>query len=232
MLFRKSKATGAPIPIERIQEMNSVGMSDKDIIKKLKKEGYTYEEIERAMLMAIKEGVGEGPSQASAYNENRGMAPPAAERGYGAPSTLDDIYGRETAPDTMPEIPTSLPELAEGLPEELDAPSADVVLEDLIEGVIEDRWQRLTDKLESFEDKINNIKENMKHVETRVETGSRESPAKETESRMSDFNTRLEDLEARIGGLEKAFRQFLPSLTRNIESLSNIIHEMKDKTSA
>ena len=159
------------------------------------------------------------------------MAPPPAERRYGASSTLDDVYGREITPEMVPEMPTSLPELAQGLPEELENPDTDVVLEDLIEGVIEDRWQRLTDKLENFEDKINNIKENMKHIEGRVDTGSKESPAKETESKLADFNTRLEDLEARIGGLEKAFRQFLPSLTRNIESLSNIIHEMKDRTS-
>ena len=38
---------------------------------------------------------------------------------------------------------------------------------------------------------------------------------------------KVEDLEARVGGLEKAFKQFLPTLTRNIESLSAMIHEMK-----
>jgi len=36
-------------------------------------------------------------------------------------------------------------------------------------------------------------------------------------------------LEIRISGLEKAFRQFLPSLTRNIESLSDMVHEVKEK---
>ena len=47
---------------------------------------------------------------------------------------------------------------------------------------------------------------------------------------LDDFAAnKLDDLEARIGGLEKAFRQFLPSLTENIEALSKMIHEMKAK---
>ena len=57
----------------------------------------------------------------------------------------------------------------------------------------------------------------------------RAAPSKEEEQKFVDISSRVEDMEARVGGLEKAFKQFLPSLTRNIESLSAMIHEMRSR---
>jgi DNA-binding transcriptional MerR regulator len=214
--------------------MSSVGMSDKDIIKKLKKEGYSYEDIERAMLEAVKEGVGEGHTgPVSAPNMNRyAQAPvqrePETSAGYGDSSALEDMYGSD-APESVPESSTSIPELLNEATEELDVPGSDVIVEELVEGVVEEKWQRLTEKLDSFEDKFDNIDKITKHLESRADTEQRDFPTKEIDSKMSDISARLEDIEARVGGLEKAFRQFLPSLTRNIESLSSIIHEMKER---
>ena len=73
------------------------------------------------------------------------------------------------------------------------------------------------------------IRAEIKQFETKLDQSKRESPTHELDSRMADISGQLEDLEARVGGLEKAFKQFLPSLTRNIESLSHMIHEMKEK---
>jgi len=66
----------------------------------------------------------------------------------------------------------------------------------------------------------------MKQAEQRP---AKEQPAKDYDPKISDITEQMEDLQARVGGLEKAFKQFLPSLTKNMESLSNLIHEMKEK---
>jgi DNA repair exonuclease SbcCD ATPase subunit len=227
MLFRKKETGGMSVPVEKIREMSSVGMSDKDIIKKLKKEGYSYEDIEKAMLEAVKEGVGEGPVRRTASVQ----APTRMEDNYNSePSTLEDVYGREVRED-MPEMSTSVPELA-AYTEEADVPGSDVIIEELVEGVVEEKWQKLTEKLDRYEEKFEKIDEITKQLESKIDVKRDEFPTKEIEGKITDFSTRLEDLEARIGGLEKAFRQFLPSLTRNIENLSNIIHEMKERVPA
>ena len=56
MLFHKKQAKG-DVPINEISEMTRKGMSDKDIIKNLKGRGYSYNDIEKAMLSAVKTGV-------------------------------------------------------------------------------------------------------------------------------------------------------------------------------
>jgi len=231
MLFRKKVSGGMPIPIDRIREMSSMGMSDKDIIKKLKKEGYSYEDIERAMLEAVKEGVGERPTGPASTMNRYAQAPvqrEAVDEYRGGSSALEDMYGSE-APETVPESAASIPELLNETTEDLDLPGSDVIVEELVEGVVEEKWQRLTEKLDRFEEKFDNIDKITKRLESRADTEQRDFPTKEIDNKMSDISARLEDLEARVGGLEKAFRQFLPSLTRNIESLSSIIHEMKER---
>ncbi|MCX6818703.1 MAG: hypothetical protein NT129_01750 [Candidatus Aenigmarchaeota archaeon] len=186
MLFRKKVSGGMPIPIDRICEMSSMGMSDKDIIKKLKKEGYSYEDIERAMLEAVKEGVGEGPKgpvSASNMNRTQNQREPQTSAGYGDSSALEDMYGSE-APESVPESSTSIPELLNETTEDLDVPGSDVIVEELVEGVVEEKWQRLTDKLDSFEEKFDNIDKITKHLESRADTEQRDFPTKEIDSKM------------------------------------------------
>lgn len=190
MLFKKKEPR--ELPINEIQNLSSQGASDKDIIKKLKSEGYSYDTIERSMLQAVKAGVDQPePVQeqvpADVFQEDQGM-----------PGEL------------------SLAELEETV-------SPEIVVEELVEGVVEEKWQKAEARLEGMEGEISKIYARLKQAEQRPVN----APVRD--ERIDDYSERLEDLEARIGGLEKAFKQFLPALTRNIESLSNMIHEMKQR---
>ena len=209
MLFgNKKKVDVKDVPVDEVQKMTRKGMSDKDIIKQLKSKGYSYEAIEGAMLKAVKEGVDDEQPRAMQRFETE---PPATENFFDAPP-------QQAFPDVMqPEQ-----EMAMDIEPE-------VMLEELVEGIIEEKWGRFEDRLKKVDDSFDRIRAEIKQFEVRLDQSKRESPARDIDGKISGISEQLEDMEARVGGLEKAFKQFLPSLTRNIESLSQMIHEMKER---
>ena len=215
MLFRKKKEA-KPVPPEEVQKLLSQGMSDKDIIKHLKSKGYPYEEIEKAMMGAVKRGVEEPaatqypqytpfPQQQTQQRMEKRELPELPELGEYSPPEQDIFAGLEA---TEPEI------------------APDIIVEEIVEGVVEEKWQKFEDKIKKMENDFTNLSLQLKKME---QLPTKEQPTKDYDAKIADISEQLEDLQARVGGLEKAFKQFLPSLTKNIESLSNLIHEMKEK---
>jgi archaellum component FlaC len=213
MLFGSKKPNEEKVvPIEEVQKMTKKGMSDKDIIKHLKGKGYSYEAIEGAMLKAVKEGVDDDRPKVVERLETES---PASENYFDVPGQNDFGQDFMTAPEA---------EMQEG-----DTP--EVMLEELVEGIVEEKWNKFSDDLRKFDENIERMKAEIKQFDMKLEQTRKDSPVRDLDARMSGIADQLEDMEARVGGLEKAFKQFLPSLTRNIESLSHMIHEMKERQS-
>ncbi len=192
MLFKKKEPKG--LPINEVQELSARGASDKDIIKRLKSEGYSYDSIEKSMLQAVKEGVNQPAEEQPPVEQAQALEPDFQE----TPAEMNLAEAEETI-------------------------SPEIIVEELVEGVVEEKWQKLESRLETMEGEISKVYARLKQTEQR----SSVVPMKD--ERVDEYSERIEDLEARIGGLEKAFKQFLPALTRNIESLSGMIHEMKQR---
>ena len=206
-LFHKKPKEEKDVPTEEVQKMTKKGMSDKDIIKHLKSKGYSYEAIESAMLRAVKDGVDDEPRAPNMMETE----PPAMNNVFDIPMEFS-----QSPPQTEMEVPE-------------DTRGQEVMLEELIEGIVEDKWKKFDDRLKKIDDNFDKIRAEIKQFEVRLEQSKKDSPSRDLEARMVDISENLEDMEARVGGLEKAFKQFLPSLTRNIESLSQMIHEMKER---
>lgn len=206
MFFHKKKDHG-PVPLEEVQKLTSSGMSEKDVIKKLKSRGYSYDEIEKAMMSAVKRGVEEPFTQPYQPQQERSEFPQFPEIGefkpeeQALPAGLQDVT---VAEDINP----------------------DILVEEIVEDVIEEKWQKFEERVKKIEGDFTNLGTQLRQLEQRKPT---EQPAKDYDSRIGEMSDQIEDLQARVGGLEKAFKQFLPSLTKNIESLSGLIHEMKAK---
>lgn len=216
MFFRKKKKTAEPIPIDEIKNMSNSGMSDRDIIKDMKKRGYSYNEIERAMLQAVKDGVGESNTE-----RPKPRSEPESFAKEPALDYMQGMYSEEEAPtDVINEA--SMPEFDEMKGEA----SPEIVIEEIVEGVVEEKWVKFKEQIEKMEETIEALRTEIKEKDIITQ---RAEPSKEEEQKFVDISSRVEDMEARVGGLEKAFKQFLPSLTRNIESLSAMIHEMRSR---
>ena len=214
MFFGKKKK--ANVSVGEIRKMSSSGVSDRDIIKRLKKEGYSYDEIERAMLEAVKEGVGEEekPAREPRRREEEVYEPPAEheERARAEPPLFEGL--EETAMEPLTDFSEELPK-------------PEVVIEELVEGVVEDKWKKFDDKIDKFNREFDNVRGELKQFEQKLRAARENEDMKEVDIEVREINNRLDELDARIGGLEKAFKQILPSMTRNIENLSQMIHELK-----
>lgn len=192
--------------------MSRKGMNDKDMIKHLKSKGYSYETIERAMLQAVKQGVSEPKRFA---REMPAMSAPPAEE-FSMPAGED--FGAESF-DMLAEQPVFEQVPAEG--------GEELAIEELIEGIVEDKWNRFQDSTKQLEERVERLRAETQSLEAKLRESRNDAPMREVDARLAEFSDHIDDIDARVGGLEKAFKQFLPALTRNIESLSSMIQDMK-----
>lgn len=209
-MFFKSKKKSGPVPVDKIRALTQKGMSDREIVKKLKKQGYSYDQIEKSMLEAVRAGV-EEPSSS---------APPRFEGGFQEAPSSDTFALDDIAP------PPQQQQFETGPVENI---SPETIIEELIEGVIDEKWQTFNKKIKKYEDEIEKLETTIKQFEQQFKAAKEEPVTKQFDSKLNTFSMTMEELDARVGGLEKAFKQFLPSLTKNIESLSRMVHDIKEK---
>ena len=210
MLFGKKKKeeTLKEMPVDEVRSMSKKGMTDHDIIKTLKSKGYSYEEIEKAMLQAVKTGVNESESPAPQRQRPR-------FDDFSMPSS--GVQEEDFQSGDMPEFESVLPEEQQSSPE--------LMMEELIESVMEDKVSKYDTEVKKLRESLDTVRSDMKAIEQKM-SDVRMQPQ---ESGSQELGEQIEDLQARVGGLDRACQQFLPSLTKNIESLSKMIHEMKQK---
>lgn len=222
-LFRKKPKIAGPVPIREIQSLRSSGLSDKDIIKRLKDKGYDYREIEKAMLQSLKREVTPTPKPEPKTPQQENMFEQFYEPVGEAPS-FEDIYGERRKPQISER---SLEELIPPVPEE-EQVSPELSIEELVEGVINEKWEALEHALNEMRSEQENIRKEIMEVKALSS-----APGEKTENpfidKINELEERLNNLEPKVSGLEKAFKQFLPSLTDNIRNLSEIIRELREK---
>ncbi|MFH1631342.1 MAG: hypothetical protein ABIA21_03965 [Candidatus Aenigmatarchaeota archaeon] len=233
LFSRKPKETAPrPIPVDNVREMQQTGMAERDIIRQLKHDGYSFSEIEKAMLQAVKEGTGEEyrPSTQSyapapAYVPvpvQQVSAPAPRYQRPEPPQQYEQPYEYPQPEQPIPEQPPmEEPEPVAAQPFFDDDIAPETVMEDLIESVAREKFEKFTNQLAKIEGRFDEMKTELTYVREKAE-------AKPVLEIPKDLEDKIDDLEARIGGMERAFKQFLPSLTENIESLATMVHDMKE----
>jgi len=97
----EEKGAGAPVgaPVDRVKQLSSQGLSEPEIIRAMKNEGYSPIQVDNAMRNVIKGAVG-GPSQPGLPEPQGGQdyprapapsGPPREGPGPAGPSGLDDV---------------------------------------------------------------------------------------------------------------------------------------------
>lgn len=277
--------------VDKIKQMSARGISDRDIIKQLKADGFNYNDIERGMLEALRQGVvidETGASQAQRAPGATPSAPPRAPPQAGPPARYATAPTPQPRPMPMqptpnmqqgaPRLPTndnmSQYNIKQPLPPEIQtmsmdmemspedfevevdeqfdipqrraAPSAprhiqkvfeeqeeiapELIIEELVEGVVDEKWDKFDKKLKELESGTREIRTSVTQFREELMSKLEGRKQQSTEKDVLELAKRYEELEARVGGLEKAFKQFLPSLTGHIESLRQMVHDMKSKT--
>jgi hypothetical protein len=235
--FRKKKEEPKKIyiPVDLVLNYAAQGFSEPEIISRLQTQGFASEYIDRAIRMALKERVTasgvEAPSQPQP-TEFYGPTPsPIIER---HPTPLgyppERIISEETRPISLEEARTSFTFEPKSI-KEPESPVEEITVEELIEGIVNERWKEFEERLVDFEKRdlqlqsqIEDIRKKFKEIDTSL--GERE---KGLTGKMDEFGGSMENIEGRIGSIEKVFKEVLPELTGNIKIMAEFVEKLKEE---
>jgi hypothetical protein len=112
-----------------------------------------------------------------------------------------------------------------------DGGEVDPAVEELIETIVAENFQRVKTEFENVYEEFDAIEEELEDLEQRVhdlEVRDDEDQQQFIE-KMDEIEQHIDDYESRIGGLEKAFQQVLPSLVDNVRDLTSLVQEIKQE---
>lgn len=111
------------------------------------------------------------------------------------------------------------------------AGEVDPAVEELIETIVAENFQRVKTEFENVYSELDTIEKELEDLEQRVhdlEVRDDEDQEQFIE-KMDEIEQHIDDYESRIGGLEKAFQQVLPSLVDNVRDLTGLVQEIKQE---
>ncbi|UCG95860.1 MAG: hypothetical protein JSV92_02325 [archaeon] len=197
---------------EVVRRLSSMGKSEREIIGYMKKEGYPNEEISKALNKAIKFRVTGAPQQTSYYNQN-------------VPVTSGGRSGVERefmAPPPEKPFEENVLEMTE---------EEEIGLEELVEEIVREKWREGVAELKDVEKAIVQLQDQVKFLEEKLKHVEKKGEEKKGELKelIEESSAHIENIESRVGSVERAFKEFLPTLTENVRSLSGIVEKMKNK---
>ena len=205
------------VPIEEVKRMRKSGKSDKEIITELKNKGYSFQSIERAMLEVLKSGV--GSEKQSTVNKEIPPNYPSGMNSEFEPSPIKERFHNEveklpTEEELMPRptIPAN-----QNISFEMQSEPIDLI-EEVVEGVVEEKFESVDAKFETMQKEYKNLKEGMENLKKIFASSiqKRDNMIKETKVEFDKLKEKFEDVVIKCDALERAFKQFLPDLTEKV----------------
>ncbi len=192
-----------------VERLSSQGLNEREIINYMRKGGYPNEEISKALNKAIKFKVTGSPQQPS-YPQQQFSSP-----SYGS--------GEFIAPAPEQPLEQNVLEMSE---------DEEIGLEELVEEIVEEKWRESMQELKDIEKAVVQLQDQVRFINERIKHVQKDTEEKKGELKnlIEESSAHIENIESRVGSVEKAFKEFLPSLTENVRSLSGIVDKMKKKS--
>ena len=207
------------IPTEEAMDLNKRGLKKGDIVKKLEEKGYRPQQINDAFnQIDIKSGIS-------------GKYPYEDVSHPGMESSVLNLEEEAPSPTQMEEreIPQqrqniSTPQIPQVTQRDYSADT-----EELIEAVIEEKWQEFMDRLGDMEswkirtdDDITSIKQEV------IRLGKRfDNLQSSIVQKVGEYNQNIMDVNTEIKALERVFQNIIDPLTNNIKELGRITKDLK-----
>ncbi len=288
-----SPATGQTyVPTDLVQRLASQGMSEPEIISRLRREGFVPSQINNALRSQIKREVaptppGRGPMQRPPGMQQRAPMP----QGRGGPQPLGTQpqqmqQPRQMPPQQMAQAPQmpqragiEMPQRQQmpgapappprkeaprfrpperivgpgmGTPRQFqEAPSSqqmftfekgseteqfgigpeEITLEELVEGIVSDRWDEFEDRLGNFEKRDIQLQGQIEDMRKRMVEMQKMLEEREGDysGKLDEFGESMDTIEGRIGSIERVFKDTLPELTQSIRTLAEHSKKIKEK---
>ncbi len=116
-------------------------------------------------------------------------------------------------------------------PETPEPSGPEITLEEIIESIVAERWQGFEEKLAAFEKRETQLESEINDLRKQVMDIIEKSKATEENimAKLDEFGGHVSTIEGRIGSIERAFKDFVPELTENVRTMSEIVEKLKSK---
>lgn len=250
----ESKGRGY-MPTDRSKELMGKGFSELDTIDVLRREGFSPDEIDKALTQVVKEGVvgGGGDSRVGSPM----VAEPAVQPST-APQDFDQAYQsfrqqkstptfpprketpKEEKPERREEPELKLPTIEELQPARGGVPAMPETAlpeeyyqgyptEEYIDYVVQERTQDVIERLNEFSYRNKELENKLKEMNERVRELSkiRINEQQQVLSNIDGLGESINDVNIRMASLEKAFKETLPALIESVRGLTDLVHRLK-----
>lgn len=212
-------------------------MSEPEIIARLEQQGFPPEHIDKALRIALKEKVISGaPPSPMEMTQQTPEAPTPTPFGEmetpTGPVPMGEVTRRPMPMGYPPERVVQPPEQPEE-PQEVkrseSQPATEITVEEIVEAIVEERWKDFETRLEAFEKRDLQLQNQIEEIRKKI-TGI-DAIVNEKEktvlNKLEEFGESVTGIEGRIGSIERVFKDFLPELTTNIKTMSDLVEKMK-----
>lgn len=221
------------IPVDIVQKMASQGMPEPQIISQMRTQGFSPMQIDKALSQAIKSAVSLPSSgQMQAAPPERVVAGPQVRAAIN-PAVLPESPSFDFSPQQNMPQEFTFEENAQQFAEKPEVPQQaggpEITLEEVIEGVISDRWSAFEKRISGIDQRDQQLEQRMDDLRKQVdETRALVGKSEQTfVGKLDEYGGHIGGIESRIGSIEKAFRDFMPDLTENVRTISAIVERMK-----
>ena len=230
------------IPVDLVLRYSAQGLSEPDIIARLETQGFSPEHIDKALRIALREKVISGAPltpMVPAESEPEVPAPEefgAMEAPIGGPVPMGEItrrpmplgYPPERIMAPPPQTPLQILEQPAVKRAELP-PSTEITVEEIIEAIVAERWKDFEERLSAFEERDLQLQDQIEALRREVDEieGVLKEKEKTVISKIEEFGGSIEGIQGRIGSIERVFKDFLPELTTNIRTMSDLVERIK-----
>jgi uncharacterized phage infection (PIP) family protein YhgE len=194
------------IPVDRVREMSSKGFSEPQIVEALLKEGFTIDEIDKALTQALRAAVS-GPTE-----KKEEIKLP----------TLEEIVKEEKMPE-VPEKP-----LAESYPEHYSEAER-YSTEEYVDYLVQARVSEIVEKIREIDLKYNELEKRVESIRSQLNEilKARSEEHKQILSKIDSFSENVSEMSIKVSGLEKVFKETLPALIESVRALSELVQRLK-----
>jgi len=195
------------MPTERVREMSSKGFSEPEMIDVLRKEGYSAEDIDKALTQTLKAGVA-GQYPATTLQQ---------------PAMQSQLPALEQVQQQMSQVPET------SLPENYYYPEQQYPTQEYVDIAVREKMTDVEQKVSEFEIRYEELKGKMDNIYDQMNTmlQTRTSEQQQILGKIDSFTNTMNDIEARMGSLEKAFKDALPALIESVRGLTDLVQRLK-----
>lgn len=230
---KESKIGKGEIPTEKVKTLLNRGFSEIEIIDLLRKDGYSPQEIDKALIQAVNEikTMQLQPQQTSQMSQAIETSKSRLQQSQSSIQETKDTSQQVSS--QQPQIQTLAQSQSTQIIEqksEAQQPQIDYIsLEEYIEYLLREKTQEINKRLMEINLRHKELEERILNLRNEIEdmsTKSKEDINKIlNEIRITRDN--INDLSIKVEALGKTLKELLPSLIESVKLLSEIIQKLK-----